>query len=696
MTLLLLAGLSVAGMAHGAHYADGDGDQDVDGRDLATFAQMFQAGQYGPADVVGFAGLFGRIGVTFPGSTYYIDFENGQDAAEGTSPSKAFRHAPGDPNATGNPAKVVLQPGDTVLFKGNVPYRGQVLIPADGEVDEPITYKGDGWPGLEGTRAIIDGGDLVTGWQPCESAAECGGNPNFVHLYYADIPAAGVSPFTVNLHELDPLTGADEFRWQAQEPNPGDPYFMDNRFEFIPVTQAQLTRTSITDAGYFAQADPEYWQGSYLMIWVNPNIVVIREILAFDPASHTVYFEDLGENAIYPDGRDQSYAIYNSLHALDYPGEYVVGPATGGVRRVYLWPGDPAGLAVRVSRSVRGFGIDIQQHSDITIEGFEIRKHAGENTRQGVAVGTLNAAYLPNNRIVIRNNRITHNAYSGTGNSRVGYGGIYLQNVRESRVENNQVEWNPRHRGIFLSGGVENSVVRGNTILRPGSTGITLYTAHDCRIIGNTIAESNGSHANGITLYMGCRNILVAGNTVLDSGSPLTFEDSGNLFFINNIIDGHHAGSNVNEWGDTTHGPWERGVIAFYHNVMVRNSRNAALNIGQVPEENTYIVKHNIFDGGASAAGIDRSHNIYTGLCWNQEARYGWYLGEGEQVVEDLSLIFMDAENLDFHLLPGSPAINAGADINGLFPADVFPGFDFSLDKDGAPRSQWDLGVYRY
>ncbi len=693
--MLLLAWLLTNGIAQASYYADSDEDQDVDGRDLAAFAQGMQAGYYGPDDVVGFAGLFGRIGLESIGATYYIDFQSGLDEAEGSSPSTAWKHSPGDPKATAYPAEVDLHPGDTLFFKGDVIYRGQIQIPADGSEEAAITYKGDGWPGLEGVRAIIDGGDLSVAWQPCESAEECGHNPDFQYIYYTDIPA-GTSPFIVNLHEVNPMTGEDEFRWLAQEPNPGDPYFMDNRFEFIPVTQAQLTRTSITDAGYFAQPDPDYWQGSYLMVWINPNIVVIREILAFDPVSHRVYFDDLGENAIYPDGRDQAYAIYNSLHALDYPGEYVVGPAIDGLQRVYLWPGDPADLSGRVTRSVRSYGIDIQDHNDITIEGFEIRKHAGENTRQGVALGTLNAAYLPNNRIVIRNNRITHNAYSGTGNSRAGYGGIYLQNVRESLVENNLVALNPRHRGIFISGGAESTVVQGNTILRPGGTALTLYTAWDCRIIGNTIKESNGSHANGITLYMGCKNILVANNTVLDSGSPLTFEDSGNLYFVNNVIDGHHADNNVNEWGDTSHGPWERGVIAFYHNVMVRNARNAALNIGQIPEENTYIVKHNIFDGGASAVGIDRSHNIYTGLCWNQEARYGWYLGEGEQVEEDLALIFADAENLDFHLIPGSRAINAGADISGLFPSGLFAGFDFALDMDGEMRNQWDLGAYAY
>ncbi len=692
MVFFLSALIGIAGTVLSAGL-DFEPDQDVDGADLFAFASGYSAGDYTQDDLGRFSGLFGRTGITV-GRTYYIDFENGRDTTDGLSRQTPWQHAPGDPAAGGNPAKVLLQPGDCLLFKSDVIYRGQIRIPAAGSAQMPITYKGDGWPGLPGRRAVIDGGDVVSGWQPCPSALECGGNPNFEHIFYADIPE-GNSPLSLNLHELDPATGKDDFLWLAQEPNPSDPYFMDNRFEFISVPQARLTRFSITDGDFFTQAEPEHWRGSFLMIWVNPNIVIIREILSFDPTSHTVYFADLGTNALYPDGRDQAYAVYNSLHALDRAGEYVVGPASNNMRRIYLWPMDETGLAARVTRSVRQFGLDIQGHDYITIQGFEVRKLTGENIRQGVAIGTLSAAHEQNIGLVIKNNLITHNAFSGTGATRTGYGGIYLQNVVDSRIMGNQVMSNPRTKGIFLAN-AQNTFVENNVIVRPGGTALTLYTGHDCRLIGNTISGSNGSHANGITLYMGCRNILTANNTVLDSGSPVTFEDSGNLFFINNIFDGHNADNNVNEWGDTSHGPWERGTIAFFHNVMVRNARNSALNIGTIPGENTYIVKNNIFDGGASVPGIDRSHNLYTGLRWNQQERYGWQLEDGETVNENLSQIFVDGEHLDFHLLPASPAIGAGTDITALLPVALFPEFDFSLDMEGRPRRQWDLGAYAH
>jgi len=90
------------------------------------------------------------------------------DTNDGLSAATAWKHAPGDPNATVNPVSVNLLPGDTVLFKGGVKYRGGIRIAgpsiggyynqrANGTVNNPIKLIGDQWPGLVGTKAIIDG-----------------------------------------------------------------------------------------------------------------------------------------------------------------------------------------------------------------------------------------------------------------------------------------------------------------------------------------------------------------------------------------------------------------------------------------------------------------------------------------------------------------------------------------------------------
>jgi len=43
--------------------------------------------------------------------TYYVDFAAGSDGSDGLLPSTAFKHCPGDGNATGNAAVAALQPG---------------------------------------------------------------------------------------------------------------------------------------------------------------------------------------------------------------------------------------------------------------------------------------------------------------------------------------------------------------------------------------------------------------------------------------------------------------------------------------------------------------------------------------------------------------------------------------------------------
>jgi len=90
--------------------------------------------------------------------TYYIDFDGGNDTNNGLSTTAAWKHAPGDVNATGVPKLLKPQPGDTLKFKGGVTYRGGFTIQGssgvNGTVGNPITYKGDGWGGQ---KAILDG-----------------------------------------------------------------------------------------------------------------------------------------------------------------------------------------------------------------------------------------------------------------------------------------------------------------------------------------------------------------------------------------------------------------------------------------------------------------------------------------------------------------------------------------------------------
>src|SRR5690606_11238015 len=115
-------------------------------------------------------------------TTYYIDFETGDNTNIGSSPEAPWKHAPGDPQATDGPAVTKLQPGDVVQFRGGVVYRGgEITIDRGGSPESPIIYQGTGWG--EG-RAILDGADVYEAeWSPCGGPEDCGGNPHWENIY---------------------------------------------------------------------------------------------------------------------------------------------------------------------------------------------------------------------------------------------------------------------------------------------------------------------------------------------------------------------------------------------------------------------------------------------------------------------------------------------------------------------------------
>jgi hypothetical protein len=89
--------------------------------------------------------------------TYYVDFSAGSDTADGTTQASAWKHAPGDTNATGTAGAAMLVPGDVVLLKGGVMYEGTIMITASGTMAKPIVLEGGAQQGWGTGTAIIDG-----------------------------------------------------------------------------------------------------------------------------------------------------------------------------------------------------------------------------------------------------------------------------------------------------------------------------------------------------------------------------------------------------------------------------------------------------------------------------------------------------------------------------------------------------------
>ncbi len=119
------------------------------------FARVIPGGEleYAPQPFVFTAGF----------SVRYIDFEGGDDAAEG-SREAPWRHHPWDPRAEGR-SQAAAQEVHTYVFKGGVDYRGQFILPdsAGGTRENPIRLTRD--PTWGDGPAVISGAEAITGWR---------------------------------------------------------------------------------------------------------------------------------------------------------------------------------------------------------------------------------------------------------------------------------------------------------------------------------------------------------------------------------------------------------------------------------------------------------------------------------------------------------------------------------------------------
>ncbi len=626
--------------------------------------------------------------------TYYVNYESGNDSNDGLSQLTAWKHCPGDANAANAPKNISIAPGCTILFKGGVVYRGSITIKSSGSEAAPITYKGDGW-GAE--KAIIDGSEPLTGWRKCASQSEGGANWQNCYINYV---AAGLSAFNSRLAEKG------EFLWLSQEPDQPDPFFFDATDGFNTVPQAQQDSVFLIDPLVFNQADAAYWQGSYLLLWVLPNVVQMRAIKEYIPSQNKVTFEESNN----PDGYNK-YSIYNSIHAIDQPGEYFFDerPEPDGTHKIILYPRNPSSITNNeITCFSKPFGIDINDESHLVVEGFEVRHFSGSGLTHAVGIGTVTLAYKKNSGIIVRNNKIYRNAHP-TG----GYGGVYLSNCNNSRIENNEVYECMKMKGMSCPDD-SNLVVSGNILRKVGGTCLSFYTGKDCRVFNNTVSDGHGTHANGMTFYLGCERMLVYNNRVTDYNIALTLQASKDLFFVNNIFDGaENTGNVVACWGAMT------GPTTFINNTIVGSTNSSSIHLSTNNpyatdpggDSVTYRLINNIIDGGGWAQTdpkqYKRMNNLFVGLAYYQQPKYEWTPAQGEVVDWDGTKytaippddVFANYAEKDFSHKTDSKAINKGTDPSAYFPSAMFPGFSLNKDKNGAVRPfgpMWDIGAYEY
>lgn len=469
-------------------------------------------------------------------ASWYVDFAGGHDSADGRSMTTAWQHAPGDPQATGRAASQQLAPGDRVIFRAGVPYRGSIRLAASGSAAAPITYSGLGWG--EGL-AIIDGADPVTDARPCRSAADCGGAANWQQLSRIQFTPPAIGRIV--------LYGKDGPYWLAQTPAVPDPFFADDRkfFAHVPLSElGHLQQGILVNAGLAAAA--RAGGQMELAIAVRPNLVRRRPLKGVD--GDRLLFD--AEGLRFYEDRPTDVALNGSFAALDAPGFMVeLGP---GVVLAHLRPGDAkAQLSVGSGRN----GFDLGNQSNIVITGFHFRNQTAEagRLRQGQAVAAVRRDWT--------NIEVSGNLFGPAFlENRMGI--VQISGGDGFRLLANRIENIAYGSGLRATSGKPHNVsVKGNVIRKLGATGITLFGVTNADVVGNILIDLRGVHGNGITAYLGNHNINIEGNCVVASRRPLTYHGDRNSDAANDIrihrniliasADGQAA---IDSWGKNARG----------------------------------------------------------------------------------------------------------------------------------------------
>jgi hypothetical protein len=590
-------------------------------------------------------------------ATYYVDYDSGADTNNGLSPGAAFRHCPGDPQASGAAASAELQAGDSVAFKGGAIYRGSFRVAQSGEEGRPIVYDGNTGGGFGEGMAVLDGSEPVTGWRRCHSAEECGGNPDFARIYVARVPAAG--------RELNALAAgmAQDGRmlYPAQYPDPEDPFYGDDRSSYL--ASQSVTGTSLTDPR-LAEIGAAGLKGAYTYLDAASNVVVYERIESYDPATNTIHF---GTPSREPVGK---YAVANTLHplVLDRPGEYVFAdqPDADGTHAIYVWPWDDRDPnQCLMTCAVRGTAIEFaRDRHHVTVQGLLIR-----NFQSAIAANRVRS-------LTVRGNEFTN--IRQVNRAEV----VGVSDSEDFVFDGNYVHHTPKMSAV-ITHTATNVVYSRNRIQKVGQSPLIFYRVTRGRITDNVVTDCYGVHSNAFSIYLGDRDILIARNEVRNSTRPLTVQNSENVFVMGNVFDGID-GAAVGLWGGAPH-----RRLYFLNNTIMADGPSIYMGAEGTRE---CVFKNNIisgFSGMPIREGNEFSHNIYFSK--------GRRLQEGEMIVDDPNLVLTDARRGDLRPVTAGPTVDMGTDVSAHYPRELFPDFDFNRDIAGVERGYGaapDVGAY--
>lgn len=498
-------------------------------------------------------------------NAYWVDFQNGSDNADGKSKASAWKHAPGDPAATGVVAAFKPSAGDQIVFAAGTRYFGNILAPFQGVAGAPVVLTGES----PDQPAFIDGSSQSAKAQPCANQAACYG--------VAAWQSVSIVKFTEALPANAQLYSNGALLTPAQWPNPTDLFYNEEVDGMAEDTGANLN-SGVANVPVAVTTAMRGVDDLRIAVWVQSNKIVERPVTAIDEGK--IRFDATGVSA-YTD-RPSKFALRGHSASLDMTGEYAVLPDR---KTVLVQSPDPS--AMIYASTGRG-GIDLSSANHVTVKNltFEHMSDVTGSVRSGIPISVMSK---PASNLTIESNRFNDIVLFQ------GMGVITLWDVTNANINGNTIRRIAYGSGLRLLRN-KNTIVFGNVIERIGRTGIMLMGNSDTQVVRNHIRDILGVHGNGFSAYLGNQRTKVIANTITEAKQPATFHGNGtdtpkaeDILFANNLFVGtNEALGALISWGKNG------DKITIVNNVLL-GAGKGALRLAE--EDHNLSVRRNVIAG---------------------------------------------------------------------------------------------------
>ena len=302
-------------------------------------------------------------------SVRYIDYEDGDDDAAGTSKDSAWKHHPWDPAATGRAADG--SGPHTYVFKQGVVYRGLLRPDESGQPGDPIRLTRD--PDWGRGEACFYGSEAITGgW---EKGADHPRIPEADNVWYTDLDFLPRTLWMTEGEQVTRINLARDPNWT--EPDPQDPmsdwYVWENPRWWTGEHQTEIEGRTYhlgidTDV---LTGDAEDYEGG--TVWTEWGIVM------GSPYPHRIRKYDAQQKAVAFGGpwvwwasekiiKGNRYYLEDMPQWLDAPGEFWFDKKGKGGRLYLRLPddADPNNVTLEAGRHINLIDADRLSHFEIS------------------------------------------------------------------------------------------------------------------------------------------------------------------------------------------------------------------------------------------------------------------------------------------------------------------------------------------